>query len=124
MKKNNNNTEYEIELTLKSLEGAECAKANPYLYQKVMARVHEVNSPKQTSDFNFGLNMKYAFVILAFVILNVVTIFQFSGQNKNVNYTPQSRETSEQSFAKKYIFGSVENSGENANGYSSNTYGY
>jgi len=121
------NIEQEIELTLKSFEGAGRATANPYLYQKVTARLNEPeyvqysqsNTPKQ-SDYSLGLNMKYAFVILAFIILNIVTIFQFSGKNSTGNISPKNNESSEQKFAKEYIFGG----GDNSEGYSNNTYGY
>ena len=116
-------TEEEITLTMQSTEGMQRAKANPFLYEKVMARINtQINSqsntqniPSEEPGWNFTLNIKYALVIIAFIILNVVTIAQFTGENStkiNTSGTKTTQEDSKTKFAEEYFYNS------------SNSYGY
>ncbi len=96
MKNNNkteNKTEEQINLTMQSIVGMQRAKANPFLYEKVMSRLNQ--QPVQTNipGWNYNTGIKYALVMLIFIVLNVATILQITTETTTVKDT-ESTETS------------------------------
>lgn len=90
MKNNNkteNKTEEQINLTMQSIEGMQRAKANPFLYEKVMSRLNQ--QPVQTNipGWNYNTGIKYALVMLIFIVLNVATILQITNETTIVKAT-------------------------------------
>jgi hypothetical protein len=90
MKNNNkteNKTEEQINLTMQSIEGMQRAKANPFLYEKVMSRLNQ--QPVQTNipGWNYNTGIKYALVMLIFIVLNVATILQITTETTTVKAT-------------------------------------
>lgn len=78
--------EEQINLTLQSIEGLQRAKANPFLYEKVMARINQ--PPVQDiPGWNYGTGVKYALIMLLFLVLNIATILQMSNGNSSVKVT-------------------------------------
>jgi len=63
-----------IDNTLRSLEGAQRIKADPELYDKVMARVRQNNAPQRRLPL---LGMAAAAALL--LLFNVASILHFSG---------------------------------------------
>ena len=99
MKNNNkteNKTEEQINLTMQSIVGMQRAKANPFLYEKVMSRLNQ--QPVQTNipGWNYNTGIKYALVMLIFIVLNVATILQLTSETTTVKAT----ETNESSKKK------------------------
>jgi len=70
--------EEEVNLTLNSLDGIQQAEANPYLSQKISARLNEnvigVTIVKH--------KLIYTFMILLIIIMNIVTLVAINGGNK------------------------------------------
>ncbi|MBP9095508.1 MAG: hypothetical protein KBG21_02805 [Ignavibacteria bacterium] len=100
MKNNNkteNKTEEQINLTMQSVEGMQRAKANLFLYEKVMSRLNQ--QPVQTNipGWNYNTGIKYALVMLIFIVLNVATILQITTETTTVKAT----ETTESSKKKE-----------------------
>lgn len=96
MKNNNkteNKTEEQINLTMQSIVGMQRAMANPFLYEKVMSRLNQ--QPVQTNipGWNYNTGIKYALVMLIFIVLNVATILQITTETTTVKDT-ESTETS------------------------------
>ena len=90
MKNNNkteNKTEEQINLTMQSVEGMQRAKANLFLYEKVMSRLNQ--QPVQTNipGWNYNTGIKYALVMLIFIVLNVATILQITTETTTVKAT-------------------------------------
>ena len=111
--KNNQNIEEEINLTMQSIEGMQRAQTNPFFYEKVMAKIND-NSALPQTNWNPIINIKYAVVIALFVVLNIFTIAEFSGE-KTVSKKTSGTEkptTAKENFTKEYFESS------------SNTYGY
>ncbi|MBN8570476.1 MAG: hypothetical protein J0M18_12670 [Ignavibacteria bacterium] len=102
-------TEEQINLTLQSTEGMHRAKANPFLYEKVMSRLNQ--KPVQTNipGWNYNTGIKYALVMLIFILLNVATILQISYETTTVNIT---KDTFGETSKKKEI-----NTKEESKGY-------
>lgn len=92
-------TEEQINLTLQSTEGMHRAKANPFLYEKVMARINE-SARKPETIRNPLLNLKYAFLIIVFIVLNIFTIAKFSGENT----PPENRSKTSTTISPKEMF--------------------
>lgn len=92
--KNNNKTDSRIEeqinLTMKSTEGMQRAKANPFLYEKIMSKINQPSS--DIPGWNYNTGIKYALIMLLFIALNIATILQISKDNIIVKDT--SSETS------------------------------
>jgi hypothetical protein len=106
----NSKAEEQIDLTMQSIKGIHRAKANPFLYQKVMARINN-NTEEPETNLNSVWNLKYAFLIIAFIILNIFTIAKFSGENTlSENKTPTTISPKE-IFTKEYFESSSNNYG-------------
>lgn len=69
MAKNNN-----IEDTLNSLDGLEKAKANPFLFTRITARM--ANSGE--APVKWGLVLRYAFLIMALVAINAIILVKYN----------------------------------------------
>ncbi len=85
--KTENKTEEQINLTMQTIEGMQRAKANPFLYEKVMSRLNQ--QPVQTNipGWNYNTGIKYALVMLIFIVLNVATILQITTETTTVKAT-------------------------------------
>ena len=110
MENKNIKKEEQINLTMQSIEGLLRAKANPFLYEKVMSRI---NSNANDSEINLNslVNLKYAIVIIAFIVLNIFTIAKFSGENISSENKPPTTISPKEIFAKEYFETSSNNYG-------------
>ncbi|MBS1494316.1 MAG: hypothetical protein JST55_12435 [Bacteroidetes bacterium] len=90
--------EEQINLTMQSIEGMQRAKANPFLYEKVMSRLNQ--QPVQTNipGWNYNTGIKYALVMLLFIVLNIATILQITNETNLVKVT---QDTSVENSKKK-----------------------
>lgn len=90
--------EEQINLTMQSIEGMQRAKANPFLYEKVMSRLNQ--QPVQTNipGWNYNTGIKYALVVLLFIALNIATILQITNETNSVKVT---QDTSVENSKKK-----------------------
>lgn len=87
--KNYNKTDIRIEeqvnMTMQSTDGMQRAKANPFLFEKVMLRINQPSS--DTREWNYNTGIKYALIMLLFIALNIATILQISKDNSVVKDT-------------------------------------
>lgn len=77
--------EEQINLTFRSIEGMQRAKANPFLFEKVMSKINQPSSDNREWSYNTGV--KYALIMLLFIVLNIATILQISTEKKSDNVT-------------------------------------
>jgi len=77
-----------VEKTLESFDGMEQAKANPFLYGKIISRMQEVND-ESAIVYRKKLVLRYAIMILLAVSLNAATVFSylnFHSKKNSVSY--------------------------------------
>ncbi len=103
------NIEEKVNLTLQSVEGMQRAKANPFLYEKVMNRLNSQinmqNTPSEVPGWSYSKGIKYALVMLLFIALNIATILQISRDTTTVKVINQtSKETPKQKKESKGYF--------------------
>lgn len=68
----NNNIEQHVKQALESLDGMEKAKANPFLYGKVM---HRMQDRPAEQVYNGKVVLRYVMMILVLAGLNVATLY-------------------------------------------------
>lgn len=103
------NIEEKINLTLESVKGMQRAKANPFLYEKVMNRINSQidmqKTPSEVPGWNSSKGIKYALIMLLFIALNIATILQISRDTTTVKVNRQtSTETKTQEKGTKGYF--------------------
>lgn len=99
------NIEAKINLTLESVQGMQRAKANPFLYEKVMNRINMQKTPSEVPGWSYGKGIKYALIMLLFIALNIATILQISRDTTTVKVAPKtSTETTKQKKESKGYF--------------------
>ena len=97
-----NKIEEEIEKTMQSIEGLERAKANPYMFQKVHARIEEESNERLPI-----LRVNYVVALLIIVLLNVLTLAYFYKDTSSAKNNVKSE--SIQSISKEYNINTVYN---------------
>jgi|WetSurMetagenome_2_1015567.scaffolds.fasta_scaffold87991_2 hypothetical protein len=90
----------EIDLTLKSTENLKRVSQNPFLFEKTMNRLQEQNSYEE--NFKQIFSLKYVFIILILIILNIITLFKFRTEDA----TSYNKEKSIESFEEEYSISS------------------
>lgn len=113
----NGKIEEQINLTLQSVEGLHRAKANPFLYEKVMARINQP-SAQNIPGWNYKAGVRYALIMLLFLVLNIATILQMSSENTSVKVSKgTSSQTNTQTTQKQESKGYFDDFINNNNGY-------
>lgn len=98
----NEEIEKRINDTINSLEGLGKAKANPFFYTRLEARMQEELLPAN-SPFAFLGNLKLSVAVLTlFMVLNVVSIFLISGSS---NDTTMQEEATLETFSEEFFSG-------------------
>ncbi|MBS1515317.1 MAG: hypothetical protein JSS63_09810 [Bacteroidetes bacterium] len=92
------NIEENINITMDSLQGMQRAKANPFLYEKVMTRIN-TQTHSEAPEWDYGKSVKYALAMLLFLALNIATIVQIS--NDKTTTVKAADETSKQTSSQK-----------------------
>jgi hypothetical protein len=98
----NKNLQEEIQKTMESIEGLERAKANPYMFQRVHARIEEEANERLPI-----LKVNYVVALLIIIFLNVLTLAYFYKDASNVKNSVKSE--SIQSISKEYNINTVYN---------------
>lgn len=97
-----NNIEEEIQKTLQSIDGLETLKANPYMFQKVQARIEEEANEKLPI-----LKPNFLVALVIIILLNVLTLAYFykdaSNEASSIN------RKSIESISKEYNINTVYN---------------
>jgi hypothetical protein len=83
------NTLHKIEKTMQSLDGMERAKANPFLYGKIMHRLRNGNFEPV---YNQQVVLRYALVVLLLTMVNVVSIYRWQRTSQNMRANNEIRE--------------------------------
>ena len=91
----NKNLQEEIERTMQSIDGLEKQKANPFIFQRVQARIE-----KEANEKLPILRVNYLVALLIIVLLNVLTLAYFYKDTSNV--TKSVNNGSIQSISKEY----------------------
>ena len=97
-----NKIEEEIEKTMQSIEGLEKAKANPYMFQRVQARIEEEAQEKIPI-----LKPNFIVALLLIILLNVLTLAYFYKDASNFKNSTKSATI--QSISKEYNINTVYN---------------
>ena len=97
-----NKIEEEIKKTMQSIEGLEQVKANPYMFQRVHARIEEEANERLPI-----LRVNYVVALLIIVLLNVLTLAYFYKDASSVKNSVKSE--SIQSISKEYNINTVYN---------------
>jgi hypothetical protein len=97
-----NKIEEEIQKTMRSIEGLERVKANPYMFQRVQARIEEDANERMPI-----LKVNYVVALLIIVLLNVLTLAYFYKDASNAKNSVKSE--SIQSISKEYNINTVYN---------------
>ncbi|MBI1343494.1 MAG: hypothetical protein GC171_11225 [Terrimonas sp.] len=82
---NKNSIQDEINRTLESLDGAERARANPFLFTRIQAKM---NREKSVWSMLLGTISRpaFAFAIIAFILLaNIWTLYQGNNRTDSAN---------------------------------------
>jgi len=90
--------EEQVEKTLNSLDGAERAKANPFLFTRIQSRLHDVDNSRWENFARILNRPAFAFPALILVILMNAVIFLQSNEQAQANGIQEE----EQMFAKEY----------------------
>jgi hypothetical protein len=97
-----NKIEEEIERTMESLDGLEKLKANPFMFQKVQARIEEEANEKLPI-----LRPNFIAALVIIILLNSITLAYFYKDASNVTSSVKSE--SIQSISKEYNINTVYN---------------
>ncbi len=91
--------EKKINLTLNSLEGLGKAKANPFFYSKLEARMQD-ELPSSIGKFAFIGNLRTSMAVLSFImVLNLASLYLLS----NSDQQGSGEETAENLFTQEYF---------------------
>lgn len=94
--------EEEIRITMRSIDGIEKAKANPYMFQRVRARIEEES--KQRLPI---LRVNYIVALLIIVLMNVLTLAYFYKDASSIKNSV--KDESIQLISKEYNINTVYN---------------
>jgi hypothetical protein len=92
----------EIDKTMESIEGLERVNANPYMFQRVHARIEEEANERMPI-----LKVNYLVALLIIVLLNVLTLAYFYKDASSVKNSVKSENI--QSISKEYNINTVYN---------------
>lgn len=82
------NIQHKVDEIMKSLDNVQPAEASPFLYSKVMNRLHYKNNVMQIETRKFlRLSWELAFAMLFFIGLNIATFVYFSEEKYDQEYT-------------------------------------
>lgn len=79
---NKEHIENEVDKTLQSLEGIKRAQPNPYLFTRIMARMHKHNGWEKVTYFIARPVIAFA-VLLFVIVINALVVFQFNRTSSN-----------------------------------------
>ena len=91
----NKNLQEEIERTMQSIDGLEKLKPNPFMFQRVQARIEEEANEKLPI-----LRVNYLVMLLIIVLLNVLTLVYFYKDASSAKNSVKSKNI--QSISKEY----------------------
>ena len=97
-----NNLQDEVEKTMESLDGLERLKANPYMFQRVQARIEEEANEKLPI-----LRVNYLVAMIVIIIVNVLSLAYYYKDTKSEMNKPNSE--SIEMISKEYNINSIYN---------------
>src|ERR1044072_4881551 len=90
-----------IEDTLNAADGIKRAEANPFIYTKITEKLKNRGTGIQ-SLFSASYVFRFAVILMAAVLLNIFTYFNYSSDDSIQNTDSNTRTENLKSFAKEY----------------------